>query len=420
MASREDFASEAKAYLGRSPTLIASAPGRADLFNTHQDYKMLPVVPVAITKRIYFLAIPIEEKRIVARSADLCKAGEPSDIEIDLENPSVSSHDFAGYLSAVIRTVNKFITVFRENGLKVYVRSEIPVAAGLGSSGALEVAFLKLLNGTFSLGLSDDAIAEYSYLAESYDLGIPCGRLDQYASTFGGAIILKQRPIVSVERLPMPHVKFAVIDSGEKHRTGAIHPLRQAEIDQALLTLQASPIIPKTFKNKLGRTHFETDWEGITKEEIARFLFMISEKSGKRILFTVQMNESTKLIVDFLKSGKINRKKFLEVLGERRFHALDASNWPIIETMGEIMNVQHELLRDSYEVSTPKLETLRDVALMSGAIGVKISGAGMGGSLIALIRPEDSGKSIKKAALEVGASNVWIVGIDSGADFSSK
>lgn len=33
--------------------IIASAPGRADFLNTHQDYKGLPVVPVALNPRTY-------------------------------------------------------------------------------------------------------------------------------------------------------------------------------------------------------------------------------------------------------------------------------------------------------------------------------------------------------------------------------
>lgn len=37
--------------------LYSSAPGRADFLNTHQDYKGLPVIPIAINLRTYFFAI---------------------------------------------------------------------------------------------------------------------------------------------------------------------------------------------------------------------------------------------------------------------------------------------------------------------------------------------------------------------------
>ncbi len=36
---------------GKKPYVIASAPGRIDFLNTHQDYKGLPVVSVAVNMR---------------------------------------------------------------------------------------------------------------------------------------------------------------------------------------------------------------------------------------------------------------------------------------------------------------------------------------------------------------------------------
>lgn len=380
---------------------------------------MLPVVPVALNLRFYFFGMPIEDTRIILRPADVRRSGKQEDLQIDLTDPSESSHDTAGYLSAILRILKRFQRGFRAKGLKLYARSEIPIGAGMGSSGALEVAFLTALNRFFSLGLTNDSIAEYSYLAESFDLGIPCGRLDQYAATFGGAIVLHQRPIISVERLKLPPFSMVVIDSGEQHRTEAIHSVRQAEIDEGLAACQSSSMVPKSFKNRLGRTHFETDWENINRDELARFLFMVPEKSGKRILFTIQMNDSTKLIVDFLKAGKIERKTALEVLGERRFKILDSSNWAVLETIGETMNLQHELLRDLYDVSTDKLEILRDLSLMSGGLGVKISGAGLGGCLIALVRDKDSGRSVRDAVMDGGAKDAWILDIDHGAEYLS-
>ncbi|MEM0199207.1 MAG: galactokinase family protein [Desulfurococcaceae archaeon] len=44
---------EFKNTFGEYPEVVASAPGRLDFLNTHQDYKGLPVVSVAINKRTY-------------------------------------------------------------------------------------------------------------------------------------------------------------------------------------------------------------------------------------------------------------------------------------------------------------------------------------------------------------------------------
>ena len=53
------------------------------------------------------------------------------------------------------------------------------------------------------------------------------------------------------------------------------------------------------------------------------------------------------------------------------------------ETLGSLMNVCHGLL-NAIEVSIPELETMIRVARTSGALGAKLTGAGGGGSIVAL------------------------------------
>ena len=53
------------------------------------------------------------------------------------------------------------------------------------------------------------------------------------------------------------------------------------------------------------------------------------------------------------------------------------------EQLGAMMNVCHGLL-NSIEVSTPELEEMVDIARTAGAVGAKLTGAGGGGSIVAL------------------------------------
>jgi len=78
------------------------------------------------------------------------------------------------------------------------------------------------------------------------------------------------------------------------------------------------------------------------------------------------------------------------------------------------MNYQHELLRDLYKVSLKELEKIRDATLQAGAYGTKISGAGMGGSLISLVNSEKC-KEVLEAGIAAGAPQGWISGIGEGA-----
>ncbi len=58
-----------------------------------------------------------------------------------------------------------------------------------------------------------------------------------------------------------------------------------------------------------------------------------------------------------------------------------------IETVGRLMNENHRLLR-LLGVSSPELEGLVEAARQEGALGAKLSGAGRGGNIIALVTQE--------------------------------
>jgi hydroxymethylglutaryl-CoA reductase len=51
--------------------------------------------------------------------------------------------------------------------------------------------------------------------------------------------------------------------------------------------------------------------------------------------------------------------------------------------LGDLMNICHGLL-NAIEVSTPELESMVSLARKSGAAGAKLTGAGGGGSIVAL------------------------------------
>ena len=78
-----------------------------------------------------------------------------------------------------------------------------------------------------------------------------------------------------------------------------------------------------------------------------------------------------------------------------------------MKVLGEIMNYQHGLLRDLCDLSVPELERIRSAALDAGAYGVKVSGAGLGGSLVALVDSMESGQKIVKMAEAAGAKQGW-------------
>ncbi|MEM3407662.1 MAG: galactokinase family protein [Nitrososphaerota archaeon] len=374
--------------------LFSSAPARADFLNTHQDYKGLPVVPIAVNLRTYFFAINEINGKFKIISLNLKRQGV--DYIDTFSIPKVNLKPgkwFGNYLRSVVIALQKTIRKKFNKGLEILIESEIPVASGLASSAALEVAFTKLLSEYYNLNLSLEEIAEISFIAENKIFGIPCGRLDQYGSSFGKAIVLYPKPPVKVETLPISDIDIIVVDSGIRHSVADIHPKRQEEINIGLKQLMESSIVPKNLKEKLGYRFDEPKWDKIKIEGIEKYLELINNISAKRILYTIKTHESTLKAIEIIKSGMIKNK---------------------LEELGKIMNEQHEFMKDLYDLSLPKIEEIRNEMLNAGALGVKISGAGLGGCLIGIVKEKEEGNKIVESAIKAGATNGWILKIDEG------
>ncbi|WP_188597113.1 galactokinase family protein [Thermocladium modestius] len=348
------------------------APGRVDLFNTHQDYKGLPVVPAAINLRT-----EVEGReapgRVKVESMDL---GERDEVDADSE----FTGRWSDYVIAALRAMRR--RGMRVGGAELIVRSGIPMGAGLGSSSALLVAIIKWFGASLGAGLTRGELAELAFEAENAELGIPCGRLDQYASAFGGLIALETRPPYSVEELGVKDLSLAVVDSGVKHRTSNIHSERQRELRGALRALGEA--MGRNLDFPLDRV----DWDWIGREAV-EYLDSLSDVQRRRIEFTIRMNQSTKAVLVELRKPK-----------------------PSPRIVGRAMNEQHEMLRDLYDVSIPEIEAIRNKLIDLGALGAKLSGAGMGGSVVALF--EDAAAAAR--AVEGVGSRSWVVSVEPGAD----
>jgi galactokinase len=401
-------------------TIFASAPARADFLNTHQDYKGLPVVPVALNLRTTLTAEPLQERVFKIHSLDLTRSEKSTDTFKVGKNEILEKGFFGNYFRAMMNLIEERGLANKIQGLKIAVKSNIPIGSGLASSAALTVAFAALLNHAFGLSFSKKDLAEISYTSESERVGTHCGRLDPYGVCFGGVIRLECKSPYKVEQLPFTDLTFAIADSGIRHSTQDVHTKRQDEINRGLKALMESRA-PPGLKAKLGFRFDQPKWNALSEKELVDYLSILNTEVGRRILFTIRMNALNNLALKVLRFKPIGAEDLSLAFSSvqqshiRKLPQIER-DWRIL---GKIMNEQQNLLRELYDVSLPKIDEICCAALTAGAYGAKISGAGMGGSVIALVKKE-IGRKVVNACLSVGAKSGWVSAVGEGVKVGSR
>ncbi|CAM3126814.1 mevalonate kinase [Leuconostoc rapi] len=93
--------------------------------------------------------------------------------------------------------------------------------------------------------------------------------------------------------------------------------------------------------------------------------------------------------------GQITNKVRLDLTQNNPMHA------------GLLFTAAHHELQ-SLGVSHPKLDNLVNAAIHAGALGAKLTGAGIGGAMFALAKNNDDAITIANALTKAGAQNTWI------------
>ena len=392
-----------KSIYGAEPDIVVSVPGRLDFLNTHQDYKGLPVVAMAVDRRLYVAVSRGPRGLVRAASWNMRAEGKPYTDEFSSSNPRLAGRGWWGdYLRAAVRALREAAGVEVE-GARVTVYSRVPVSSGMASSAALTVGFIAGLNAAYDMGLSRGEVAEAAYIAERVIMGIPCGRLDQYSIAYGGVTLIHTRPPVRVERLPFPQgLGVIVVDSGVRHSTGDIHPRRQAELDEAIRRALEAPGLPSSIKEKLGADHTTAKWPELTASDLEELRRMLPPRLYKRVEYTVLANESTAILVKALKGSTPPATVLDEWIEALRSWSIKAE--PEHDSLDGILGIgttyQHVLLSELYEVSIPLIDSIVKRLIGRGALGAKLSGAGLGGIVMALYKPSED-KALRAEGLPV-------------------
>ena len=340
---------------------IGSAPGRVNLIGEHTDYNGLPVLPMAIDRRVRVAAAPLREPLLRIRNAQWHRyPAEEVPLASLAERPARGT--WTDYVVAAARVRPP------AGGVELLVAGDVPPAAGLASSSALVVATL------LALGPVDDRLqlAECARRAERY-VGTLSGGMDQAIALLarpGHALRIRFRPL-RVEPVPIPEgIGVVVAHSGVRaEKSGAARAGYNARV-----------------------------------RECARAAELLGAPRGG-LLADVPGEDRLERCERLADPVLRRRARFVYAEAERVQRAVEALRAGDLAALGALLRDSHAGLRDDYEVSHPMLDALVERAVRAGAAGARVVGAGFGGCIVAVCEAEHAAT----LAAELGP-DAWVFG----------
>lgn len=294
------------------------------LLGEHTDYNDGRALAIATPQRTTVIATAGDHGVIEVRSSDLGTAAT------SLAAPFGPPH---------VRIAAALARAMALPGVRLSVSSDLPIGAGLSSSAAYAVAT------ALALGMTGDPVSVATACqAAERDAGSDVGLLDQLVvllATRGTVVDLDfSKPTWTSIGLP-DAIGLSVVDSGERRTiAGSAYGTRREECDAAARVL-----------GPLGRA---------TRDGLASIADPVLRRRARHVI-----SECERVVA-------------------ARGALMDGD----LDAFGALVDASHASMRDDFEASTPVVETARDeLRVMPGVVGVRLTGAGFGGSLLVVHHP---------------------------------
>jgi len=354
-----DVAAAFTERLGGRPTHVARAPGRVNLIGEHTDYNDLPVFPIAIQREARIALRPREDGMVVLHSTN----PEFPTVELELRPgipPEAPGH-WGNYVKGPANELARRFAVWR--GFEGVLASDVPIAAGLSSSSALVTVVGLALAHLNEVLVEEVEFAELMAEAERYT-GTRGGGMDQtisLAARAGCAAKLTFDPL-RIQHIPVPpDWSFVVADTGVR--------------------VEKSGPAQKAYN--LRRTECETAFSMVATE--AERSGAILEASGyPDLLRRLGTDVALGLAEEVLDKNLLRRFRHVVTEAQRVEEAVDRLRSADLAQFGTLMDASHGSLRTDFLMSSAELDELAAIAREGGAAGARLTGAGLGGCIVAL------------------------------------
>jgi len=351
-------------FRGNSPTHLSRAPGRVNLIGEHTDYNGLPVLPMALRQEIRILFSPRGDGTIRVGNRESEFGFREFSISDDI--PPDTPGDWANYLKAPCQALARRFGPLK--GFDALATSTLPVASGLSSSSALVIAMGQAILKANDLELPALDFAEDMARAERYT-GTQGGGMDQAISVGareGHASRIEFNPLRMFETPIPPDWRFVVahtlVRAEKSGPAQEAYNRRTRECGKALAIIQGA----------LDGSDWVQD----------------GPFSYPRLTSHLPPQELIALAEAEMKGTLLMRFRHVVTEAARVYDAEEALRRQDLPAFGLLMSSSHESLRDDYEVSSPELDLLVELAIGAGAAGARLTGAGFGGCAVTLSDPD--------------------------------
>ncbi|WP_038903799.1 galactokinase [Dickeya zeae] len=342
---------------GYPATLTVQAPGRVNLIGEHTDYNDGFVLPCAINYSTTISAAPRDDRQIRVIAVDYDNQQDSFSLDAPIDHHP--QWQWANYVRGVIKHLKTRSDAF--GGADLVISGNVPQGAGLSSSASLEVAVGKAIQALYQLPLDNVALALNGQEAENQFVGCNCGIMDQMISAQGQrnhALLIDCRSL-ETRAVSMPdNVAVMIINSNVKRGlVDSEYNTRRQQCEAAARYFQVKAL------RDVSEADFAAKAAGLDTVVARRARHIITE------------NARTLAAADALTRGDLHQ-------------------------MGELMAASHASMRDDFEITVPPIDTLVEIvkAVIGDEGGVRMTGGGFGGCIVALI-PQQQVTAVQNAVM---------------------